>query len=66
MYGSYEALKGGLMSDSLTDLTGGIAESYILRGGSANYPQNIVNILHKAVERHALIGCGIDVSISRD
>ena len=54
------------MSDSLTDLTGGIAESYILRGGSANYPQNIVNILHKAVERRALIGCGIDVSISRD
>ena len=66
LYGSYEALEGGLMSESLTDLTGGIAESYILRGRNANCPQNIVRILQKAMERCALIGCGINVSITTD
>lgn len=62
LYGSYEALKGGHMKDSLTDLTGGITESYTLRGEKSNYPRNIVTILFKALERGALIGCGIDVS----
>ena len=64
LYGSYEALKGGVMADSLTDLTGGVSESYKLRGEDANYPRNIISIMFKALDRHALIGCGIDVSIS--
>lgn len=60
LYGSYEALKGGWMSDSLTDLTGGVSEVYVLRGKRANYPPNLVNIVLKALEHHALIGSGID------
>lgn len=62
LYGSYEALKGGNMADSLTDFTGGLTESYVIRGKHANMPRNIVNILFKALDRNALIGCGIDVS----
>uniref|UniRef100_A0A0B7A6W7 Calpain catalytic domain-containing protein n=1 Tax=Arion vulgaris TaxID=1028688 RepID=A0A0B7A6W7_9EUPU len=59
LYGSYEALKGGQMVDALTDLSGGIAEEYILRGSRSNLPSNIVNILFKSIERLALIGCSI-------
>ncbi|XP_046577597.1 LOW QUALITY PROTEIN: calpain-9-like [Haliotis rubra] len=60
LYGSYEALKGGSMADSLTDFTGGLTESYTIRGKHANMPRNIINILFKALDRNALIGCGID------
>ncbi|XP_041352940.1 calpain-9-like [Gigantopelta aegis] len=60
LYGSYEALKGGLMTDSLTDLTGGLTESYYLRGKNTNVPRNIVNILFKALDRQSLIGCAIN------
>lgn len=59
--GSYEALKAGNVGDALTDFTGGICESYILRGPKANVPPNIVNILFKALDRQSLIGCGINV-----
>ncbi|OWF56833.1 calpain-A-like isoform X3 [Mizuhopecten yessoensis] len=58
--GSYEALKAGNVGDALTDFTGGICESYILRGGKTNVPPNIVNILFKALDRQSLIGCGIN------
>ncbi|KAL8604816.1 hypothetical protein ACOMHN_028444 [Nucella lapillus] len=60
LYGSYEALKGGRMADSLTDLTGGVSESFKLRGKDANYPPNLRAILFKALDRGALIGCGIN------
>ncbi|XP_012942074.1 calpain-9 [Aplysia californica] len=59
VYGSYEALKGGFLVDSLTDLTGGLAESYTLHGPEADLPGNIVNILFKALERQSIIGCNI-------
>ncbi|RUS84592.1 hypothetical protein EGW08_007619 [Elysia chlorotica] len=60
LYGSYEALKGGQVIDALTDLTGGVTEHYTLRGEHANVPENIVNILFKALERLSLIGAGIN------
>ena len=50
------------MSDALTDLTGGLTESYFLQGTPA-VPRNIINIMFKALERQSLIGCGIQVSV---
>lgn len=54
------------MSDSLTDLTGGVAESYTLRGKLADFPKNIISILQKALGRRALIGCSIAVSCMQE
>lgn len=51
------------MMDALTDLTGGVTEEYIIRGPRSNLPGNIVNILFKAIEHLALIGCSISVSL---
>ncbi|XP_076442006.1 calpain-9-like [Babylonia areolata] len=65
VYGSYEALKSGVMADSLTDLTGGVAETYKLSGEEANYPRNIISVLFKAIDRGALIGCSI-MNTTRD
>lgn len=59
LYGSYEALKSGVMRDALTDLTGGLTETYNFKGPQADLPENIVNILFKALERQSLIGCAI-------
>ena len=63
MYGSYEALKSGVMRDALTDLTGGLTETYNFKGPQADLPENIVNILFKALERQSLIGCAIHVRV---
>ena len=65
LYGSYEALKAGNQRDSLTDLTGGLTESYTFHGPQANLPEGIVNILFKALERLSLIGCNINVSFDK-
>ncbi len=60
LHGSYEALKAGFIADALHDFTGGLVESYKLRGEPPP-PTNIVNVLFKALEKQSLIGCGITV-----
>ncbi|XP_035827604.1 calpain-A [Aplysia californica] len=59
VHGSYEAIEGGLLLDSLTDLTGGLTESYMLHGPEADVPDDIVNLILKAIERQSIIGCNI-------
>uniref|UniRef100_A0A914UVY6 Calpain catalytic domain-containing protein n=1 Tax=Plectus sambesii TaxID=2011161 RepID=A0A914UVY6_9BILA len=56
LFGSYEALKGGVCSDSLMDMTGGICETFPLKRGA---PRNFGSHLNQAVERGALICTGI-------
>ncbi|CAI9730197.1 calpain-9-like isoform X2 [Octopus vulgaris] len=65
MYGSYEALKVNVFEDVLADLTGGLIESYKLHGANANVPENIINILFKALDRYSIVACGIN-SLSLD
>lgn len=60
LYGSYEALKVCIFGDVLTDLTGGLTESYIIRGPDANTPAQIINILFKALDRYSIVACGIN------
>ena len=55
MYGSYEAMKSALLSDVITDLSGGLTESYQLHGSAANLPKNIINVMFKALERESVI-----------
>ena len=56
--GSYEALAGGLMSEALTDVTGGIVERFEL-GSKAS--SDLQNIMLKAYKKSSLMGCSIDV-----
>lgn len=56
--GSYEALSGGLISESLTDLTGGLVMRLELQ---QNAPDNLQDIMQKAHSRGSLMGCSIDV-----
>lgn len=58
--GCYEALSGGSTTEGFEDFTGGIAENYDLR----RPPANLFNIVKKALEAGALLGCSIDVSCS--
>ncbi len=55
--GCYEALSGGSTSEGFEDFTGGIAESYEL----SKAPSNMFQIIQKALEAGALLGCSIDV-----
>ncbi|XP_005105754.2 calpain-A [Aplysia californica] len=57
--GSFEGLSLGFLLDSLTDLTGGLAEFYRLHGPDADFPKNIHKIIHRALERQSIIGCNI-------
>jgi len=57
--GSYEALSGGLMSEALTDVTGGIVERFEL-GNRA--PADLQDIMMKAFKKSSLMGCSIDVN----
>ena len=59
--GSYEALSGGLMSEALTDVTGGIVERFEL-GSKA--PADLQSIMLKAFNKSSLMGCSIDVRIT--
>ncbi|XP_006894660.1 PREDICTED: calpain-9 [Elephantulus edwardii] len=54
--GSYEALKGGSAIEAMEDFTGGVAETFEMKGA----PENFYEILEKALERGSLVGCSID------
>uniref|UniRef100_A0A4W4HSU3 Calpain catalytic domain-containing protein n=1 Tax=Electrophorus electricus TaxID=8005 RepID=A0A4W4HSU3_ELEEL len=60
--GCYEALSGGSTSEGFEDFTGGIAESYELRKA----PTNMFQIIQKALEAGALLGCSIDITSAAD
>ncbi|XP_030628607.1 calpain 2, (m/II) large subunit b [Chanos chanos] len=60
--GCYEALSGGSTSEGFEDFTGGIAESYDLRKA----PSNMFQIIRKALEAGALLGCSIDITSAAD
>ena len=55
--GCYEALSGGSTTEGFEDFTGGIAEQYELRTA----PSNLFQIIRKALDSGALLGCSIDV-----
>lgn len=59
--GNYEALSGGSTTEGFEDFTGGIAENFDLQ----RPPADLFQILQKALEAGALLGCSIDVSNSR-
>jgi len=56
--GSYENLDGGLTSEAMEDFTGGVTEMFDL----TQSPQNLFNIMTKAVERESMMGCSVNVS----
>ncbi|KAK7078295.1 Calpain-1 catalytic subunit, partial [Halocaridina rubra] len=56
LYGSYENLRGGNVSESMVDLTGGVVEMIDLR----NPPSNLFTVMRKAYRRGALMGCAIE------
>ncbi|XP_056137059.1 calpain-2 catalytic subunit-like [Lampris incognitus] len=60
--GCYEALSGGSTTEGFEDFTGGIAENYDLR----KPPSNMFNIIKKALESGALLGCSIDITSAAD
>ncbi|XP_056228684.1 calpain 2, (m/II) large subunit b [Seriola aureovittata] len=60
--GCYEALSGGSTTEGFEDFTGGIAENYDLR----QPPSNLFQIIKKALEAGALLGCSIDITSAAD
>ncbi|XP_077082894.1 calpain 2, (m/II) large subunit b [Siphateles boraxobius] len=60
--GCYEALSGGSTSEGFEDFTGGIAENYDL----SKVPPNMFQIIQKALESGALLGCSIDITSASD
>ncbi|KAG7493015.1 hypothetical protein MATL_G00020030 [Megalops atlanticus] len=60
--GCYEALSGGSTTEGFEDFTGGIAESYELRRA----PSNMFQIIRKALDSGALLGCSIDITSAAD
>ncbi|CAK6983626.1 calpain-2 catalytic subunit-like, partial [Scomber scombrus] len=60
--GCYEALSGGSTTEGFEDFTGGIAENYDLQ----RPPSNMFQILKKALEAGALLGCSIDITSASD
>uniref|UniRef100_A0A667WG70 Calpain 2, (m/II) large subunit b n=1 Tax=Myripristis murdjan TaxID=586833 RepID=A0A667WG70_9TELE len=60
--GCYEALSGGSTTEGFEDFTGGIAESFDLR----RPPSNMFQIISKALEAGALLGCSIDITSAAD
>lgn len=57
LYGSYEAIKGGVTSEALEDLTGGVAQSYDLDDMISS--SQLFTIIEKGFERSSLMGCSI-------
>lgn len=60
MYGSYQSLSGGQISDALTDLTGGVVERFDMR---KEIPEDLFYIMFKSIEHGSLLSCSIDVCI---
>ncbi|XP_066467506.1 calpain-9 isoform X2 [Tiliqua scincoides] len=56
--GSYEALKGGSTIEAMEDFTGGVGEMYEVKKA----PENLFEILEKALKRGSMVGCSIDIS----
>lgn len=56
LFGSYEALRGGSTIEALEDFTGGLGESYDLRGKE---PKDFSKILSKCFARQTLMSCSI-------
>jgi len=59
--GSYEALSGGLMSESFEDFTGGMAFKVELRSKA---PADLFSKMIMAFDKGALLGCSIDSGAS--
>lgn len=59
--GSYESLTGGLTIEALTDFTGGVAARHVLRDET---PPDLFQIMLKAMNNGALMGCSIDAEAS--
>jgi calpain len=62
LYGSYQALDGGLTVEAMEDFTGGLAEQFDI--GSDECPKDLLNIMLKACERESLLSCSIEVKES--
>uniref|UniRef100_A0A8C2HBU6 Calpain 2, (m/II) large subunit a n=1 Tax=Cyprinus carpio TaxID=7962 RepID=A0A8C2HBU6_CYPCA len=60
--GCYEALSGGSTTEGFEDFTGGIAEIYELKQA----PSNMFQIIRKALDSGALLGCSIDITSAAD
>ncbi|NP_001013519.1 calpain 2, (m/II) large subunit a [Danio rerio] len=60
--GCYEALSGGSTTEGFEDFTGGIAEMYELKSA----PTNLFQIIKKALDSGALLGCSIDITSAAD
>ncbi|XP_062303924.1 calpain-2 catalytic subunit-like isoform X2 [Osmerus eperlanus] len=60
--GCYEALSGGSTTEGFEDFTGGIAENYDLKSA----PTNMFQIIRKALDAGALLGCSIDITSASD
>uniref|UniRef100_A0A1A8MGP2 calpain-2 n=1 Tax=Nothobranchius pienaari TaxID=704102 RepID=A0A1A8MGP2_9TELE len=60
--GCYEALSGGSTTEGFEDFTGGIAENFDLK----QPPSNLFQIIKRALEAGALLGCSIDITSAAD
>ncbi|XP_062866950.1 calpain-9 [Trichomycterus rosablanca] len=62
MNGSYESLKGGSTLEAMEDFTGGVGEVYETKKA----PEDLFNILKKALDRGSMMGCSIDITSSAE
>ncbi|KAM9316868.1 calpain-8-like [Gastrophryne carolinensis] len=60
--GSYEALTGGTTIEGFEDFTGGISEVYDLK----NSPDDLFQVIQKALKAESLLGCSIDITNAYD